>query len=205
MNENRFTKLFKKYNWEVEELGDNSYIAYNDIYFVPFSCVASTEVLYPCQDKYINAVCYLEIDKDEFVNTWKKMIENGYQNAIGNYAVHDFFSNKSEYVGITEFVNYIDFELDLWLESLQKSMIYINNNSIKKYDPASYGAVIAIRIYYKDSNKTPYADLVFPNGKYTTIIWTHVNDRKKYASGITGYTLFYDEREKREFKEWLKK
>lgn len=206
MNENRFTQLFKKYNWEVEELGDNSYIAYNDIYFVPFSCVASTEVLRPCHDKYINGACYLEIDKDEFVNAWKRLVENGYHEAIGYHAINDFYSAIPKFISIADFAftNYNDFQIETWLERIHKARHFINNSSIKKYNPSADGAILAIRIYLIPGGTSPHADLVFPGGKYTTITWTNVEHRNKYASGITGYTLIYDEREKCEFKEWIK-
>lgn len=207
MNENRFTKLFKKYNWEVEELGENSYIAYNNAYFVPFSCVPSTEVLHPCSDKYINGISYLEIDKDVIIASWRNHIESCNYEAIGYYVINDFFNLNSKFMNIATltFNQYSDFELEQWLEYIHKNMVFISNNSIKNYDPSAYGAIIAIRIYYLNGGTTPYADLAFPNGKYTTIAWTDVQTRKKYASGITGYTLFYDEREKRDFEEWLNK
>lgn len=205
MNENRFTQLFKKYNWEVEELGENSYIAHNSDYCVPFSCVPSTEVLYPCSDKYIKAVSYLEIDKDTVITAWRNHIEKCNYEAIGYYVIDDFYTTKSKFRNISTltFDLYSDFQLEQWLEYIYKNMVFINNNSIKNYDPSAYGAIIAVRIYYLNGGTTPYADLVFPNGRYTTIAWTDVQTRKKYVSGITGYTLFYDEREKREFKEWL--
>lgn len=78
----------------------------------------------------------------------------------------------------------------------------IRNDIIKEYSPDNYGCVIAIRIYLVDGH-IPMADLVFPDGRYTTIEWANVSHRDKYKSGINGYTLIYDERPKRDFKEWI--
>lgn len=79
---------------------------------------------------------------------------------------------------------------------------YIRNDIIKKYSPDNYGCIIAIRIYLVHGH-IPMADLVFPDGRYTTIEWTNVSHRDKYKSGINGYTLIYDERPKKDFKEWI--
>ena len=49
---------------------------------------------------------------------------------------------------------------------------------------------------------TPWADLKMANGDVITICWTDKKERKKYEAGINGYTLFYDEREKRTWEEW---
>lgn len=74
---------------------------------------------------------------------------------------------------------------------------------MKNYDPTKYGAVVAIRIYLKNGHQ-PEAELVFAFGGTETIHWDVPSEREKYASGINGYTLFYDERPKREFKDWVK-
>ena len=61
--------------------------------------------------------------------------------------------------------------------------------------------VIAIRIYY-GLNYTPMADLRFADGVIETIQWTDVDARKEFTPYINGYTLIYDEREKRNWGEW---
>lgn len=74
---------------------------------------------------------------------------------------------------------------------------------MENYNPAKYGAIVAIRIYLKDGHQ-PMAELVFAFGGTETIQWNNVVEREKYVSGITGYTYIYDERPKREFKDWMK-
>ena len=63
-------------------------------------------------------------------------------------------------------------------------------------------SVIAIRIYY-GINYTPMADLLFNDGVVETIQWTDIKARKEFEEAITGYTLIYDEREKRAWNEWF--
>lgn len=62
--------------------------------------------------------------------------------------------------------------------------------------------VLAVRIYYSINN-TPMADLMMSDGVLETIQWTDVKSRNKFIPMITGYTLIYDERPKRDWKEWL--
>lgn len=62
--------------------------------------------------------------------------------------------------------------------------------------------VIAIRIYYKYDH-IPMADLRMADGVVETIEWTNTKQRKPFEPFINGYTLFYDEREKRNWEEWL--
>lgn len=62
--------------------------------------------------------------------------------------------------------------------------------------------VLAVRIYY-GINNTPMADLMMSDGVLETIQWTDVKSRDKFMNMITGYTLIYDERPKRDWKEWL--
>lgn len=62
--------------------------------------------------------------------------------------------------------------------------------------------VIAIRIYYKYDH-IPMADLRMSDGVVETIEWTNTKQRKEFEKLITGYTLIYDEREKRSWEEWL--
>lgn len=65
--------------------------------------------------------------------------------------------------------------------------------------------VIAIRIYFRDYPfaKTPWADLLMSDGVVETIQWTDVKERKQFENRINGYTLIYDERPKREWKDWF--
>lgn len=72
---------------------------------------------------------------------------------------------------------------------------------MKRYNVQRDGIVNAVRIYI-DEHATPYADLILAFGGKRTIRWTDVEQRKEYAPGINGYTLFYDERNKRPFDEW---
>lgn len=65
-----------------------------------------------------------------------------------------------------------------------------------------YISVIAIRIYLDDLC-TPMADLRLMDGAVHTICWTDVKSRQKFAPGINGYTLIYDERPKIPWEEWL--
>lgn len=62
--------------------------------------------------------------------------------------------------------------------------------------------VVAIRIYYADGH-IPMADLRMADGVVETIEWTNTKQRKPFEPFINGYTLFYDEREKRNWEEWL--
>lgn len=71
-----------------------------------------------------------------------------------------------------------------------------------KYDPMKDGAVVAIRIYF-EGDRNPMAQLAFAFGGTATIDWVNPDQRKVYESGINGYTLIYDEREKRSFKDWI--
>lgn len=63
--------------------------------------------------------------------------------------------------------------------------------------------IVAVRIYFSTYNNcTPMADLKFADGVKETIEWTNVKQRKEFLPYINGYTLFYDERSKRNFNEW---
>ena len=63
--------------------------------------------------------------------------------------------------------------------------------------------VVAVRIYLGGVNNiTPMADLKTADGVTETIEWVNVKDRKKFEPFINGYTLFYDERPKRNWNEW---
>ena len=64
--------------------------------------------------------------------------------------------------------------------------------------------VLAIRIYYGEfAGTVPFADLIMSDGVCETIVWTDVKQRKQFAEKITGYTLVYDERPKRDWNEWI--
>lgn len=61
---------------------------------------------------------------------------------------------------------------------------------------------IAIRIYLGGITGTvPMADIRTTDGTIRTIEWTNSNQRNCFR--IDGYTLIYDERPKRKWKEWL--
>jgi hypothetical protein len=62
-------------------------------------------------------------------------------------------------------------------------------------------AAIAVRIYY-GLHQTPMADIKFNDGVTETIQWTDTKQRKEMIPYITGYTLIYDERPKRNWDEW---
>lgn len=62
--------------------------------------------------------------------------------------------------------------------------------------------VVAVRIYL-GINCTPYADLKMNDGVVEHVQWNDVKQRKEFESKITGYTLFYDERPKRDWREWF--
>ena len=74
--------------------------------------------------------------------------------------------------------------------------------SAAKYILQTTNTVIAVRIYY-GLNCTPMADLRMSDGVVETIRWTDIKERKKFIPLITGYTLIYDERPKRDWEEWL--
>lgn len=74
---------------------------------------------------------------------------------------------------------------------------------MKYYHPMTHGAVEAIRIF-RDKNGVSMAELVFCFGEKETIDWTNDAEREKFAAGISGHTLYYDERCKPAFKDVLK-
>lgn len=65
------------------------------------------------------------------------------------------------------------------------------------YDVNKHGVVIVIKITnnFKAEIKTAF-------GFTKTIDWINIVERKNFESGINGYTLFYDERPKRDFCDW---
>lgn len=62
-----------------------------------------------------------------------------------------------------------------------------------KYNPKQDGAIDAIRIFY-DETFNNMAELAFAFGGSEIICWTNVKEREPYLSGISGYTIIYDER-----------
>lgn len=118
---NKFVDLFKQYGWTVEQLGDNSFIAYENVFFVAFSCV-------PCgslQNELISAVSYFIRDKDSFIEAWKY-----YNNHcsmfgvdIGTYAFNDFFTGNSKFVqhGALGNHDHSYYEVELWLKHIHTS------------------------------------------------------------------------------------
>lgn len=73
------------------------------------------------------------------------------------------------------------------------------------YDPRKHGAVEAIRIFMdEEKHISPMAELAFAYGGTVVIDWVNPVHRQRYMSGISGYTLIYDERPRREFKDWIK-
>ena len=60
---------------------------------------------------------------------------------------------------------------------------------------------IAVRIYL-GLNATPMADIRMNDGVVEHIQWNDTRARKQFENTINGYTLFYDERPKRDWNEW---
>ena len=124
---NKFVAMFKRYGWTVEQLGDNSFIAYNTDFFVPFSCI-------PCgrtQNEYISAVSYLRCDKDPFIAAWKKWNKNCFRHEIdiGTYAFKMYFEGNNEFIQFGALANHdhSGFEVEQWLEKLNKRKKELNN------------------------------------------------------------------------------
>lgn len=208
MNKNKFVQLFEKHNWIVENHGDNNFIAYNDTYFVPFSCVP-----FAYEDAAtISCVSYCVSDKENFIDQWRRYnqdVENThFECKIGDFAFKMYSKNskhikKLSHIGCLANCGHSISEVEHWLDTLAMSKKYIDNDSIDEYSADLYGCIMAIRIYLVDYH-IPMADLLFAyDGRYTTIEWTNVFHRSKYEHGIDGYTLIYDERPKKEFKEWI--
>ena len=61
--------------------------------------------------------------------------------------------------------------------------------------------IVAMRIYLSE-NATPMAELKTMDGVCETIQWNDVKERNRVEGLITGYTLIYDERPKRDWSEW---
>ena len=76
------------------------------------------------------------------------------------------------------------------------------NNILIDYTPEKYGVAVAIQISIADDGHTPIAEIKFAFGDTVVIRWDCVEHREKFLSGINAYTLWYDERPKRTFREW---
>ena len=61
--------------------------------------------------------------------------------------------------------------------------------------------IIAVRIYL-GLNATPMAEFKTVDGVLETIQWNDYKQRKEFMPYITAYTLFYDERPKRDWDQW---
>ena len=121
MQTNRFVELFKRHNWKVEELGENSFVAYNDRYFIPFSCV-------PCgdtRDMFASAVSYFIEDKEKFISSWREYnkimrIPVG----IGHYAFSNWFIEKIGrrffHVGGIANHDHSTWEIEQWLIKIER-------------------------------------------------------------------------------------
>ena len=95
-----------------------------------------------------------------------------------------------------------DDECCLWSALRRELNITYSNERRSGYNVQRDGAVLAVRIYFKE-DRNPMADLILANNhKKVTIDWVNVDQRKEYEAGINGYTLIYDERDKRPFEEW---
>ena len=64
------------------------------------------------------------------------------------------------------------------------------------------GTAVAVRLYLAEDGHTPMADIKFAFGSPVTIQWANIAERTKYQNLITAYTLWYDERPKRNFDLW---
>lgn len=63
-----------------------------------------------------------------------------------------------------------------------------------------YKHVLAVRIYYKNGCM-PMADLLMNDYVVEHIEWNNPKQRKEFLPYMNGYTLFYDERQKKSWKE----
>lgn len=117
MKENHFTELFKHHNWTVEEVGENSYIAYNNVFMVVFSPNGST------QDPTASAVSYCVNDKDAIIQAWKKYNKNmcsRFPIDIGTFAFKDYFHDR-EFVHVGAIANHdhMPWEIESWLKRME--------------------------------------------------------------------------------------
>ena len=107
---NAFTRLFKRYGFAIEQLGDNSYIAYNGAFFVPFSLDDMG---------YASAVSYFADDKEKFIEAWKKYNETRcIPSPIGYYAWHLYANGNKKFIhwGGCGNHDHSTWEVENWLE-----------------------------------------------------------------------------------------
>lgn len=107
-----YINMFRRYGWTVDILGHNDFVAYNDVYFVPFSMSG---------DRFVYAVSYLLCDKDEFVSAWKR--STAYC-PIGVFAYHDYTlgnlrGNKFQQFGALGNHDHDMFEIASWLKKIR--------------------------------------------------------------------------------------
>lgn len=112
---NDFIRLFERYGWTVEQLDDNSYIASNDTFFVPFSLCYYTN--------YAAAVSYLVEDKEAFIQEWKRKNErNRFGEDIGYYAFSNFMNHCDKFTHCGNIGNHdhSTWEIESWLKRLNE-------------------------------------------------------------------------------------
>lgn len=110
---NAFTALFQRYGWNVEQLGDNSYIADNGTFFVPFSLDHMG---------YASAVSYLFDDKESFIKEWKRYnAAMRIPSPIGYYAWHLYANGNRQFYHFGNVGNHDHNtrEIENWLERLK--------------------------------------------------------------------------------------
>lgn len=109
---NSYVLLFRHYGWEVETLGDNSFIASNGTFFVPFS-------LDPLG--YVSAVSFLCCDKEDFIKVWQSYNEGSrHPTPIGYYAFSLVMNGNKKFMRFGGICNHDHdtFEIENWLSRL---------------------------------------------------------------------------------------
>ena len=107
---NDFTRLFQRYGWTVEQLDDNSFVAYNGTYFVPFSID---------HKGCASAVSYLLCDKEKFVQEWKN---SKYLSPIGYYAFNMWMNGYKKFIHYGGICNHdhSTYEIESWLHRCEE-------------------------------------------------------------------------------------
>ena len=118
MKENHFTELFKRYKWTVEEVGENSYIAYNNVFMVAFSPNSSTA------DPTASAVSYHVMDKDAVTQAWKNYNRDSCSRLpidIGTFAFKDYMNGCKKFFHIGAVANHdhMPWEIENWLKRME--------------------------------------------------------------------------------------
>lgn len=111
MKHNSFTRLFEEYGWEVEELSDNSYVASNETFFVPFSLNYMG---------YASAVSYIADDKEKFIEKWERR-NTPYLSPIGFFAWQLYANGNKEFFHVGKVCNHdhSTCEIENWLKRLK--------------------------------------------------------------------------------------